>query len=235
LTMSLAEHLIPALPAFKAWDMVDGVTGLGPKLLHEVGLTSTKIFASLALDCAAHPTATAMFESMILRSSSQWMALSTFITSNHNQALTVGGDELEAHRFTMEVVSGIFSECHKVRSRAADRTTTVYSVADAGRSMWAALQTIELLSDMIALKYTGHPLLSPYTVSYLYRHRVARKELVALDKQIKSLTTEVRANDSLCKKLKTKVGLLGSSKPPEREEVRRCFIRLGLRSEPQYG
>jgi hypothetical protein len=74
-TTSSADHPIPALPAFKAWDMVDGITGLGPELLHEVGLTSTKLFASLAVDCAAHPTATAMFESMILRSSSQWMAL----------------------------------------------------------------------------------------------------------------------------------------------------------------
>jgi hypothetical protein len=193
LTTSSAEHPIPALPGFKAWDMVvDGVTVLGPELLHEVGLTSTKIFASLAMDCAAHPTATAMFESMILRSSLQFMALATFITSNHNQALTVGGDESEAHRFSMEVVSGIFSRCHKVRSRAADRTTMVYSVADARWSMWAALKTMELLSDMIALKYTGHPLLSPYTVSHLYRHRVARKELlVAIDKQIKPLTTEV--------------------------------------------
>jgi hypothetical protein len=141
-----------------------------PELLNEVALTSTKIFASLDVDCVAHPTATAMFESMIVRSGSQFMALATFITSNHNQALTVGGDETETHRFTMEVVSGIFNECHKVWSAALDRTSMVYSVADAGRSMWAALQTIELLGETIALKYNGHPLLSPYTVSHLYRH-----------------------------------------------------------------
>jgi hypothetical protein len=117
---------------------------------------STNIFSLLAVDCVAHLTATAMFESMIVRSGSQSMALATF-TSNYNQALTVGGDATEAHRFTMEVVSGVFNECHKVRSRAADRTLMVYSVADAGRSMWAALQTIELLGGMIVLKYTGHP------------------------------------------------------------------------------
>ena len=55
--------------------------------------------------------------------------------------------------------------------------------------------------------YTGHPLLSPYTVSHLYRHRVARRELDTLDTKIKSLASEQRATDALAKKLKTKHGV----------------------------
>ena len=69
------------------------------------------------------------------------------------------------------------------------------------------LQMLELHDQMILMGYTGHPLLSPYTVSHLYRHRVARRELDTLDTKIKSLTTKHRATDALAKKLKLKHGV----------------------------
>jgi hypothetical protein len=55
--------------------------------------------------------------------------------------------------------------------------------------------------------FTGHPLLAPYTVSHLYRHRVARQELTSLDTKIRKLETEARATDVLAKKLKQKHGV----------------------------
>jgi hypothetical protein len=64
-----------------------------------------------------------------------------------------------------------------------------YTTADAGRSLWAALQTSQLLQEMSTMGFTRHPLLAPYTVSHPYRRRVARKKLTALDTKIRKART----------------------------------------------
>jgi hypothetical protein len=202
-----AVHPIPAIKSFAAWDMLDGKTGLGPELTQQMALEYAKICAMIRVDCALHVNAMSLYEQLVVRSQAQFTSLSQFINNNYGQSYTNSGDKEEAHRFTMEVVGGLFQECYKVRCQAADRTSMTYSVADAGRSLWAALQTTKLLNEMILMGYTGHPLLSPYTVSHLYQHRVARPELETLDTKIKSLTTEQRATDALAKKLKAKHGL----------------------------
>lgn len=58
-----------------------------------------------------------------------------------------------------------------------------------------------------AVGSTGHPLLAPYTVSHLYRHRVARQKLTSLDTKIRKLKTEARATQALAKKQKQKHGV----------------------------
>ena len=198
---------MPAIQSYEAWDKVDGQNGLGPELLTSMALNQAKITASIAVDCSAHLAAATLFEAMAMKGNSQFVALASWVTANYSQSFTVSGDAEEAHRFTMEVFKGVFRECHKLRCRAADRTAVTYSISDAGRSMWAALQTMKLIDEMISLGFTGHPLLSPYTVSHLYRHRVARRELTSLDTKVKKLETEVRATDALAKKLKAKHGV----------------------------
>jgi hypothetical protein len=171
--------------------------------------TSATITASIAVDCVAHLGAATLFEALVLKGNAHFTSLAGFITSNYSQSYTVSGDKEEVHHFTMEVVKGVFRECHKFRCRrAADRTAINYSMVDAGRSLcWAALQTMQLLNEMVLMRFTGHPLLSPYTVSHLYRHRVARRELTTIDTKVQKLETEVRATDALAKKLKQKVGV----------------------------
>jgi hypothetical protein len=202
-----AAHPIPAIKSFATWDMLDGKTGLGPELTQQIALEHTKICSMIKIDCAQHVTAMSLYEQLVVWAQSQFTSLSQFINNNYGQSYTNSGDKEEAHRFTMEVVAGVFQKCYKVRCQAADRTSMKCSVADAGRSLWAALQTSQLHSEMITMGYTGHPLLSPYTVSHLYRHRVARRELETLDTKIKSLTTEQRATDVLAKRLKVRHGL----------------------------
>jgi hypothetical protein len=162
----------------------------------------------IKIDCGQHVNAMSLYEQLVVRAQSQFTSLSQFINNNYGQSYTNSGNKEEAHRFTMEVVGGVFQECYKVRCQAADdRTSMTYMVADAGRSLWAALQTSQLHSEMITMGYTGHPLLSPYTVSHFYRHCVARRELETLDTKLRSLTAEQRATDALVKKLKVRHGL----------------------------
>jgi hypothetical protein len=106
-------------------------------------------------------------------------------------------DKDEAHQFTLEVVTGVFPDCHKSMCRAADRPAIHYLAADAGCSLWAALQTMQLLNEMVLMRFTGHSLLSPYNVSLLYHHRVARRELTSLDTKVQKLKTKVQATDAL--------------------------------------
>ena len=144
-----AAHPIPAIKTFDAWDMLDGKTGLGPELTQQMALEYKKICAMIRVDCTAHVNAMSLYEQLVVRSQSQFTSLTQFINNNYGQSLTNSGDKEESHRFTMEVVGGVFQECYKVRCQAADRTSMTYSVGDAGRSLWAALQTTELLNEMI--------------------------------------------------------------------------------------
>jgi hypothetical protein len=138
-----------------------------------------------------HLGAATFFETLVLGwAGAHFASLKSFITTNFNNSYQVSGNKMEAHRFTMEVVKGVFWEAHKFRCKAADRTGLTYATADAGHSLWAALQTSQLLQEMSTMDFTGHPLLAPYTVSHLYRHRVARKELTAVDTKIRKLETE---------------------------------------------
>jgi hypothetical protein len=187
--------------------MLDGKTGLGPELQVSLAHEHTKVCTMLRMDCGTHLGASTLYENLITRAQAQFTSLSQFINNNYGQSFTTSGDKEEAHRFTMEVVGGVFQECYKVRCQAADRTSLTHTVADAGRSLWAALQTTELHAEMILMGYTGHPLLSPYTVSHLHRHRVARRELTSLETKLQTLTTAQNATDSLAKKLKQKHGV----------------------------
>jgi hypothetical protein len=202
-----AIHPIPAIKSNAAWDMMDGKTGMGPELTSALALEHTKVCTMIRVDCSAHLSASSLFENLVTRSQAQFTALSQFIGNNYGQSYTSSGDKEEAHRFTMEVVGGAFEECYKVCCQAADRTSLSYAVMDAGRSMWAALQTTELHAEMMLMGCTGHPLLSPYTVSHSYRHRVARKELTQLETKLQAMTTAQHATDALAKKLKLKHGV----------------------------
>jgi hypothetical protein len=202
-----AQYPVPAVQTYAAWDDMDGMTGIGPELAAEVETISASVNSSIINDCRGHLGAANFFENLLLKAGTQFASLKSFVTTNHAQSLTVSGDKEEAHRFTMEMFKGVFREVHKIRCKAADRTGIDYTIRDAGRSFWAALQASQLIGEMAAMGFTGHPLLAPYTVSHLYRHRVARQELTSLDTKIRKLETEARATDVLAKKLKQKHGV----------------------------
>jgi hypothetical protein len=76
-TAVAAEHPIPAVQAFAAWDREDGMSGLGPALLAAMTLTSTKIMSAITIDCAAHLGAATFFEGIVLRSVAQFAPASS--------------------------------------------------------------------------------------------------------------------------------------------------------------
>jgi hypothetical protein len=114
-TVLSAVHPIPAIQSYDAWDKVDGQTELGPELQNQMTLTSATITASIMVDCVAHLGAATLFEALVLKGNAHLTSLTGFITSTYSQLFTVSGDKEEAHRSTMEVVKGVFQECHKFR------------------------------------------------------------------------------------------------------------------------
>jgi hypothetical protein len=73
--------------------------------------------------------------------------------------------------FKMKVFEGVFQEAHKIRYKAAARSSGDYMIRDAGQSLWAIVQTSKLTAEMAAMGSTmGHPLLAPYMVPHLHRH-----------------------------------------------------------------
>jgi hypothetical protein len=129
-------HPIPAIKSFAtAWDMLDGKTGLGPELTQQIALEHAQICSMIKVDCAQHMNAMSLYEQLVVRAQSQFTSLSQFINNNYGLSYTNSGGNKEAHRFTMEVVGGVFQECYKVWCQAADRTSMMYSVADASRSL----------------------------------------------------------------------------------------------------
>jgi hypothetical protein len=110
------------------------------------------------------------------------------VTTDHAHLLTFRGNKEDTHRFIMEGFKGGFREVHKIQYKAADRTSVDYMRRDVGgRSLWGAFQTSQLISEMAAMGFMGHPLLAPYMVSHLHHHQVAQMEIEISGQQSLSL------------------------------------------------
>ena len=206
-TANSSSHPIPALKDFVTWDRQDGMTGLKTEITLGIANAATAILAAMERDCQNHPIANLLFTTMIQNSQLQWHQFAGFLSEKYMTSLHQIEDAKEAWLYTSEILKGVFSELHKIRAVAADRTSSIHNHRDAARSLWVALQTQQIMGEFIALKFTGHPKLSPYSINHLFRHRVAPKSIEALAAKVVKVENDLRSVTTLQQKMKLKYPL----------------------------
>jgi hypothetical protein len=127
-----------------------------------------------------------------------------FISERHATSLHQIEDPKEAWLFTAEIVKGVFTELHKIRVIAADRTSATHNNKDAARSLWVVLQTQRLMADFITLKFVGHPKLSPCSVNHLFHHGAPLKMVETVASRAAKVENDVRSIAVLQNKMKAK-------------------------------
>jgi hypothetical protein len=98
----------------------------------------------------------------------------------------------------------VFTELHKICVVAANRMSNSHNHKDVARSLWVALQTQRLMGEFIALKFTGHPKLSPYSINHLFWHRVSLKAVEAMTTKVVKVENDIRSVTAIQNKMKTK-------------------------------
>jgi hypothetical protein len=89
-----------------------------------------------------------------------------------------------------------------------ERTSTKeYSLQDAARMIWGALKTHQLVDELIASDFQGHPLLAAYSLGHLFPHRISPNEMKALETKVAKVTKYQDVTAALTEKLKKKHGL----------------------------
>jgi hypothetical protein len=83
----------------------------------------TAVNAAMGRDLVNHPLAMMLFGSLVMLASLQWHQFAMFISERCMTSLHQIEDPKEAWLFTAEIVKGVFSELHKIRVMAADRTS----------------------------------------------------------------------------------------------------------------
>jgi hypothetical protein len=164
----------------------------------------TAINAAMGRDLVNHPLAMMLFGSLVMLASLQWHQFAMFISERCMTSLHQIEDPKEAWLFTAEIVKGVFSELHKIRVMAADRTSATHNPKDASRSLWVALQTQRLMGEFIALKFVGHPKLSPCSINHLFWHRVPLKMVETVLSKVTKIENDVRSITALQGKMKAK-------------------------------
>ena len=198
---------IPALKDHVTWDRHDGLTGMKSEITAGMTTASTAIKAAMTRDLMNHPLAFILFDLLVTTGMMQWMQFATFISERYMTSFHQIDDPKEAWLFSSEIIKSVFSELHKIRAVAADRTSATHNHKDAARSMWVALQTQRLMGEFIILKFTGHPKLSPYSINHLFRHRVSVKMIESVNTKITKAENDVRGVVALQAKMKAKYPL----------------------------
>jgi hypothetical protein len=60
------------------------------------------------------------------------------------------------------------------------------------------------MGEYIALKFTGHPKLSPYSINHLFRHIVSLKAVEAMTSKVAKVENDLCNVTALQNKMKTK-------------------------------
>jgi hypothetical protein len=203
-TANSTLHPIPALKDYETWDRQDGVTGLKTDVSNGISTAVMAISTAMSRDLANYPLAMMLFGSLITTGSLQWHQFAMFISERYMTSLHQIDDPKEAWLFTAEIVKGVYTELHKIRVMAADRTSATHNHKDAARSLWVALQTQRLMAEFISLKFVGHPKLSPYSINHLFRHRVPLKLVETVASKVAKVENDVRSITVLQNKMKAK-------------------------------
>jgi hypothetical protein len=203
-TANSSLNPIPALKDYATWDRQDGMTGLKTDVSNGIMTAVTAISAAMGRDLVNHPLAMMLFGSLVTSGSLQWHQFAMFISERYQTSLHQIEDPKEAWLFTAEIIKGVFTELHKIRVIAADRTSATHNVKDAARSLWVALQTQRLMKEFITLKFVGHPKLSPCSINHLFRHRVPLKMVETVAAKVAKVENEVRSLTAHQNKMKNK-------------------------------
>jgi hypothetical protein len=203
-TANSSSYPIPALKDHATWDRQDGITGLKSEVTLGISNSATAIKAAMGRDCQNHPVAMLVFDTMITHAQLQWHQFANFISQQYMTSQHQIEDPKESWSFTSEICKGVFTELHKLRMVAADRTSSQHNHKDAARSIWVALQTQQLMSEFLTLKFTGHPKLSPYSINHLFRHLVSLKAVEALSTKVTKVENDLRGVTALQNKMKAK-------------------------------
>jgi hypothetical protein len=203
-TANSSTHPIPALKDHATWDRQDGMTGLKTEVTHGIMTAVTAIRAAMNRDCQTNPVALLVFDTMIATGQLQWHQFANFLSERHMTSQHQIEDPKESWLFTSEIAKGVLTELHKIRVVAADRTSASHNHKDAARSLWVALQTQRLMGEFIALKFTGHPKLSPYSINHLFRHRVSLKAVDTMTNKFTKVENDLRSVTALQNKFKAK-------------------------------
>jgi hypothetical protein len=167
----------------------------------------TAIKAAMDRDFMNHPLARVVFDVLITTGMLHWHQFATFISERYMTSMHQIEDPKEAWLFTSEIIKGVFTELHKIRVVAADRTSSTHNHKDAARSLWLALQSQRLMGEFITLKFTGHPKLSPYSINHLFRHRVSLKMVESVTTKVNKAENDLRSVTALQQKMKAKYPL----------------------------
>jgi hypothetical protein len=203
-TANSSTHPIPALKDHATWDRQDGMTGLKTEVTHGIMTAVTAIRAAMNRDCQTNPVALLVFDTMIAAGQLQWHQFANFLSERHVTSQHQIEDPKESWLFTSEIAKGVLTELHKIRVVAADRTSASHNHKDAARSLWVALQTQRLMGEFIALKFTGHPKLSPCSIDHLFRHRVSLKAVDTMTNKFTKVENDLRSVTALQNKFKAK-------------------------------
>ena len=108
-----------------------------------------------------------------------------------------------------EIGKGVLSELHEIRVVVADRTSAVHNHKDAARSLWVALQTQQLTSELIALKLASHPKLLLCSINHLSCcHRVLPKAVETMTAKVAKVENDLCSVMALQQRMKVKHPLL---------------------------
>jgi hypothetical protein len=203
-TANASTHPIPAVKDHASWDRQDGITGVKSDVTMGIMTAATAIKAAMDRDFLNHPLARMVFDALITTGMLQWHQFATFVSERHMTSLHQIEDPKEAWLFASEIMKGVFTELHKIRVVAADRTSATHNHEDAARSLWVALQTQRLMGEFITLKFTGHAKLSPHSIDHLFRHRVSLEMVETVTTKVNKAENDLRSVTALQQKMKAK-------------------------------
>ncbi|CAJ1954081.1 unnamed protein product [Cylindrotheca closterium] len=196
------QHPLPALSTFDKWDKQDGIHGIRYTIDLGVEQEVNQSIGWIRSELMLHPEAMMVFTTLVYAAQSHWNKIATFLTELRQICKQQSDDDDQAWVYLCEVVKGLFTELHRIQSAGAARKNLgKLTVEDAGRMMWSVLRCHRLMDDFISHKFLGHPKLSGYSLSHLFRHRLTPKNLEPIKGQVEQLKRELAAvNVKLTKK-----------------------------------
>mmetsp|Transcript_17390 Transcript_17390/g.42583 ORF Transcript_17390/g.42583 Transcript_17390/m.42583 type:complete len:201 (-) Transcript_17390:34-636(-) len=172
--------------------MKDGQRGVRYEILRGVDNEVRQVLETLKFRLASHQEAMLLFEYLTVSAKHHWLSVAEFLSCQQALCLQRGDDGKESWLFVCGVIKGLFRELHTVRSVGSIRSSLKeMTVDDAARTMWAVLQSYKLMNKFVAKGFLGHPRLSAYYTNHLFRHRLTKRSLDPLEKQVAEIRREL--------------------------------------------
>jgi len=188
------------------FDQKDGENGIRYEITRGVENEVSQTTSWLDSQFGAHQEARMIFTLLIHAAKNHWLQVADFLSNRYAVCLEQSDDALEAWAYPREVVAGLFRELHMVRVNGATRTSLKeLTIRDAARMMWSVLRCHKLMDEFVVNKFVGHPRLSGYSLSYLFRHRLTTKHLKTFSTKVEDVKGKLEKSQRDLNQLSTRV------------------------------